>query len=101
MDWTMLSQYVERAIVVVAGWGAVSAGLFQSVKSAIEFITGNEATIPAEAMTVLTGLTNAVVAGYVLIASGVPILMAISAAIIAVFMPKIWHDIAMKYVVRK
>jgi len=88
-DWSQFPDLVAEAGVIVVGVGVgVAAGL-QVIKEAIGLFG---VTVPAEVMSIVSAVLSSGTTAWILIQSGTPWLLAVLAALAALYAPKAAHD---------
>lgn len=93
----VLFETVKMALVVVGVTGVFASAAMEMVKQAVVAVSNYRVRIPAEWMTVMTGAIAAASTFYVLTESEVRAIPALMAAVIAVYAPKIAHDLVRRH----
>lgn len=84
---------VQMALVVVVTTGVFASAVMELIKQVAEAISGLQWKVPSEWMTLSTSIISSAATFYILAESGIGIFPALMAAVVAVFTPKIAHDI--------
>lgn len=91
--YEVLIETVTMALMVVSVTGVFASAVMEMVKQVVRATSNWRLQIPAEWMTLLTALISAGSTVYVLVESDVGVVPALMAAVVAVFTPKLAHDI--------
>lgn len=93
MEVETLIDAIQLATIVAMVAGTFASALMEMVKQTVRAITRFHWQVPPEWMTVLSGIISVVVTVQILVGAGTDIYVAVMAGVVAVFTPKVAHDL--------